>query len=168
MLCARDVLRTARMALCAHVTLYARRVTRCEGRVTLCAVPAKEGQALQAAIRKALAVGLPQAAVLLCPEAYPGGWRSYAAAFSDLGGLIEASPSHVLGSPTVNVCRLPTGWDPQLSLYLALPRAGIPNCQCAIPSLPRVSLNPFDIMPPLSFFLYPPCLSFFVHVALMP
>ncbi len=63
----------------------------------------EEARRVRSAARRAVAAGLARAAVLVAPEAHPGGWADFAAAFAVRGGVIEACPLEVLGSPTVNV-----------------------------------------------------------------
>eukprot|EP00884_Botryococcus_braunii_P003492 jgi/Botrbrau1/13143/Bobra.0187s0093.2 len=70
---------------------------------------ASEEHRIRTAVRKAVGAGLACAAVLLYPEAHPAGWHQFARAFAKVGGVIEASPSIVLGSPTVNIFVEPSG-----------------------------------------------------------
>ena len=45
---------------------------------------------------------------LACPAAYPS-WEAYLESFARRGGVIEACPSYITGSPSVNLFVEPTG-----------------------------------------------------------
>jgi hypothetical protein len=57
----------------------------------------------------ALKKGLARKIVLATPALYEGTWAHYAASFYRVGGVIEASPPLVIGSPSVNMLIEPDG-----------------------------------------------------------
>lgn len=63
----------------------------------------------QERVAVALRKGLARKAVLACPGLYDSRWSAYAAAYFRVGGVIEACPPFVVGSPSVNMLIEPDG-----------------------------------------------------------
>lgn len=74
-------------------------------RWTLPEVLANAQERVVVALKKSLA----RKAVLACPHLYDGRWSNFAAAFFRVGGVIEAAPPQVIGSPSVNMLIAPDG-----------------------------------------------------------
>jgi len=65
----------------------------------------------------ALKKGLPRKIVLATPGLYEHKWSNYASAFYRVGGVIEAAPPLVIGSPSVNMMVHPDGHVQVLSSH---------------------------------------------------
>lgn len=102
--------------------------------------------AAQERVENALREHLPKKAILAVPDLYAKSWAAFEQAFYRVGGVIEACPAFVLGSPSANIVIEPDGTIEVSDTHDQLFSSPFVYCGATFPSTaPRDLLHSYAI-----------------------